>query len=400
MEVPGLPVWDHPRVTSALRPWHARSETEQSIALEVLLHGPVARSTLARRTGLSPASLTRLVRPLIADGLLEETTGLGTGPSGRPTRPLQVVAGAGHFLGVRLTADAAHAVITNLRAEVLGSAQAPIAGTDPGTVVDSIAGLVAALRTEHGVVPDHVGVSIGGLVESHTTVRSAAFFDWTSPVDLAGMVSDRTAIATVVDNDVMALTRAQSWFGHGRGLDRFAVITVGIGVGLGLVIHGELVESSDAGLGLAGHFPLDAAGPLCPDGHQGCAQAMLTDDAVAARTAVALRRPVTYDEALDLAGQGQPAAKAVVDQAGHALGRLVAAVANLTTCDLVIITGEGARLAEAAQTAMRHQIAADRNPAASTIRVLTPHLTADDWARGPAVLAIQTLVRTPARPPR
>jgi predicted NBD/HSP70 family sugar kinase len=124
---------------------------------------------------------------------------------------------------------------------------------------------------------------------------------------------------------------------------------------------------------------------------------MLTDEAVAARTAIALRRAVTYDDALDLAAQGQPAAKAVVDQSGRALGRLIAAVANITTCHRILITGEGARLAEAASAAMHHQIAADRNPAAAQLSLVTPHLTADDWARGPAVLAIQTLVRPPGR---
>lgn len=373
--------------------WDGRSETEQAIALEVLLHGPLSRSALARRLGLSPASLTRLAGPMIAHRLLEETGDSGTGPSGRPTRPLQVVAAAGHFLGIRLTPDAAHAVITNLRAEILSSAQAPLTDTDPDSIVETIADLAGRLRAEQGVVPNRMGVSIGGLVEGHTTVRSATFFGWPGAVDLAAKLRQRTGIATVIDNDVMALTRAQSWFGYGRGFDRFAIITLGVGVGLGLVLHGELVESSDSGLGLAGHFPLDATGPVCLLGHQGCAQAMLTDDAVAARTTVALRRSVSYDEALTLAAQGQPAAKTVVDQAGHALGRLAAAVANLTTCHRILITGEGARLAEAAGEAMQRQIAIDRDPAAAPLDLLTPHLTADDWAQGPAVLAIQTLVR-------
>lgn len=378
---------------TALGPWDQRSETERAIALEVLLHGPLARSALARRLGLSAASLTRLAGPMVSDGLLEETSDNATGPSGRPTRPLRVVATAGHFLGVRLTPSSAHAVITNLRAEILSSAQTQITDTDPVSVVATISNLVDRLRAEHGVVANGVGVSIGGLVEGHSIVRSATFFDWPPAVDLDTLVRTTTGIPTVVDNDVMALTRAQSWFGYGRGLDRFAVITLGVGVGLGLVIHGELVESSDTGLGLAGHFPLDPAGPLCPLGHQGCAQAMLTDDSVAARTSVALRRYVTYDEALDLAAQGQPAAKAVVDQAGRALGRLIAAVANLTGCHRMIITGEGARLAETADAAMQQQIMADRDPAAAQLHLQTPHLTADDWAQGPAVLAIQTLVR-------
>ena len=175
-------------MTSALTPWDQRTETEQTIALEVLLHGPLARSALARRLGLSPASLTRLAGPLVDGGLLEETSDNGTGPSGRPTRPLQVVAAAGHFLGVRLTPDAAHAVITNLRAEILSSAQAPIGDTSPVSVVTTIADLVDRLRAEQGVVPNRVGVSVGGMVEAHTTIRSSPFFDWHEPVDLATMV--------------------------------------------------------------------------------------------------------------------------------------------------------------------------------------------------------------------
>jgi predicted NBD/HSP70 family sugar kinase len=393
VEVLTTGVWDDLGVTSVLAPWDQRTDTEQAIALEVLLHGPLARSALARRLGLSPASLTRLVGPLMDGGLLEETGDTGTGPSGRPTRPLQVVADAGYFLGVRLTPDEAHGVLTNLRAEVLSSARAQFSDTSPASVVASIAALVDRLRADQGLAPDRVGVSVGGLVEKHTDVRSAPYFDWNKSVDLATMVRKATGIPTVVDNDVMALTRAQSWFGYGRGLDRFAIITIGVGIGLGVVMHGELIESPDAGLGLAQHFPLDATGPLCPLGHQGCAQAMLSDEAVAARTSVALRRNVTYEQALDLAAQGQPAAKIVVDQAARALGRLVAAVANLTMCYRIIITGEGARLGEAAGEAMQQQIAADRDPAAAALDIQIRHLTPDDWAQGPAVLAIQTLVR-------
>jgi predicted NBD/HSP70 family sugar kinase len=176
-------------------------------------------------------------------------------------------------------------------------------------------------------------------------------------------------------------------------MDRFAVITLGVGIGFGIVMHGELIESPDAGLGLIQHFPLNDSGPMCPAGHHGCAQAMLTDDAIAAQTSVALRRAVIRQEALDLAAEGNPAARAVADQSGRALGRLVAAVANLTMCYRVIITGEGGRLADVAADAMRAQISLERDPAAGDLEIHNPTLTAADWAQGPAVLAIQTLVR-------
>ncbi|WP_344806368.1 ROK family transcriptional regulator [Microlunatus ginsengisoli] len=380
----------------SLSPWDVRSDTERTVALEVLLHGPVSRSELARRLRLSPASLTRLVAPMVADGLLEETDGMGTSALGRPTRPVRIAAGAGHFIGVRLTPTEAHGVVTNMRADILGVAVARLDDTTPAGVVGTVGDVIDRLRTDQQVDPYRVGVSLGGLVDHHARVRSAHFYDWAEPVDLAADVRRATAIPTVIDNDVMALTRAQSWFGIGRGMDRFAVITLGVGVGLGIVMHGELIESPDAGLGLIQHFPLNDSGPVCPAGHHGCAQAMLTDDAIAAQTSVAIRRAVNRDEALDLAADGDPAARAVADQSGRALGRLVAAVANLTMCYRIIVTGEGGRLAAVAGDAMRAQIGIERDPDAGQLEIHNPALTVADWAQGPAVLAIQTLVRPSA----
>ncbi len=288
----------------------------------------------------------------------------------------------------------AHGVVTNMRAEVLECDHRPLDDTTPAGVVATDRGLVDRLRTAQQIDPYRLGVSLGGLVDEHSRVRSAHFFGWPEPVDLATELRRATGVPTVVDNDVMALTRAQSWFGIGRGSDRFALITLGVGIGLGVVMHGELIESPDAGLGLIQHFPLNDTGPVCPLGHQGCAQAMLTDDAIAAQTSVALRRPVTRHEALDLATQGQPAARTVVDQSGRALGRLVAAVANLTMCYRIIITGEGGRLADVATEAMRAQISLERDPVAGDLEIYNPTFGAADWAQGPAVLAIQTLVRS------
>ena len=387
-------MWETRGVTSpSLAPWDLRSDTERTVALEVLLHGPVSRSELARRLGLSPASLTRLVGPMVTSGLLEETGDPGTSALGRPTRPVRIAADAGYFIGVRLTPCEAHGVVTNMRAEVLTAITAPLDDTTPAGVVATVRGLVDRLRTDQQIDPYRLGVSLGGLVDDHSRVRSAHFFDWTS-VDLATELRRATGVPTVVDNDVMALTRAQSWFGIGRGSDRFALITLGVGIGLGIVMHGELVESPDAGLGLIQHFPLNDSGPVCPAGHHGCAQAMLTDDAIAAQTSVGLRRAVTRHEALDLAAGGDPAARAVVDQSGRALGRLVAAIANLTMCYRVIITGEGGRLAEVATEAMRAQITLERDPVAGDLEIYNPTFEAADWAQGPAVLAIQTLVRS------
>ncbi|WP_454050052.1 ROK family transcriptional regulator [Cellulomonas sp. Marseille-Q8402] len=373
-------------------PWVPLSGAAHRVALEVLLDGPLSRAELARRVDLSPGSLTRLTKPLLDDGLLVEVAAPASGQRiGRPSQPLDVVPSAHHFVGIKLTGDSAHGVLTTLRAEVVAVADRPLADHRPGGVADTVAELATELvgRSPDGVTA--VGVSLGGHVTGAADVVRAPFLEW-DDVPLAEMVRARTGLPTVVANDVTALTEATHWFGHGRGAGTFALITVGAGVGFGLVAHDRLVTNDDASLGLIGHHPLDPGGPPCPLGHRGCATAMLTIPSLTAQVSVAHGRPVGYDEALDLAVAGDPAARRVVDDAGTALGRLVAVAANFTMPDRVVLGGEGVRLAEVAHDRVLDALRADRDPLASLPVIATQSPAFTEWARGAAVIAIQTFV--------
>ncbi|MFC9744935.1 ROK family protein [Streptomyces niveus] len=393
----GLPL----HVTPA--PWAPLSGATHAVALEVLRRGPLSRSELARRLDLSAGSLTRLAKPLLDSGLLVESGSTGhASRAGRPTRPLDVVADAHHFIGAKVTHEDAHAVLTTLRAEVVASARADLPGRDPASVVAVLRGLAAELGAELAPRSRHItaaGVSLGGSVADHATVTAAPFLEWDDDVPLGALLSDALGVPTAVDNDLLALTRAEHWFGAARGRDRFAVLTVGAGIGYGLVTHDRVVDSPDAGVGLLGHFPLDPLGPLCPRGHRGCATAMLSTASLCAAASVGLRRHVGYDECLDLAASGDPVAGPLVLASGRALGRLVAAVANLTLTTEIVLTGEGSRLAEVAGDALREGLAYDRDPRASAVSLDVRPVDFGLWARGAAVTAIQAYVlgRIPGR---
>ncbi|MGC0327975.1 putative NBD/HSP70 family sugar kinase [Streptomyces sp. SAI-170] len=362
----------------------------RAVALEVLLRGPVSRSEMARRLDLSAGSLTRLTKPLVDDGLLVEVdTGLDQGVrTGRRTRPLDINPSAHHFVGAKVTGDDVHAVLTTLRAEVVASARRPLTGRDPESVMDAVRELTDEL-TAGGPPLSRVGVSLGGRVAQHTTVTEAPFLGWTEDVPLGALLTDALGLPVTVDNDLLALTRAEHWFGVARGHDRFAVLTIGAGIGYGLVMHDTVVDSPDAGIGLLGHCPLDPLGPLCPSGHRGCATAMLTTTSLCAAVSVGLRRSVTYDECLDLAAAGDPVAAQAVTAAGRALGRLVAAIANFTLVRKIVLAGEGVRLAEVARTAVDEAMRADRAPTAAPLELDVQHSDFTHWARGAAATAIQ-----------
>lgn len=362
----------------------------QSVALEVLLHGPLGRSELARRLDLAPATLTRISSELIGSGLLVEAPRAAQRRAGRPTTPLDVVPEAHHFLGVKLSGENLMWAVTNLRADVLTYRELPLDSRDPDDVVRQIAEIVRTARQEHAV--DAVGIGLGGVVTADGTVTSAPFLGW-SDVPLAASVERATELPTFAANDLAAFTEAQHWFGLGTGHANFATLTIGVGVGYGCVANGRLLANDDTGVGLVGHWPLDPLGPPCRQGHRGCAEALLTIPAIERDVSTALGRTVSWTEILRLAGDDDPAVQRILTASGRALGHLVAAVANLTAPDLVVIGGEGVGLAASALDAVRAGILDHRDPRASTVRVELASGGNESWCRGAAVIAIQGFVR-------
>ncbi|MFJ4234272.1 ROK family protein [Cellulosimicrobium cellulans] len=370
-------------------PWTPLSSTSRRVALEVLLHGPLARTELARRLDLSTPSLTRITKPLLDAGVLREVHEPAPRGGGRPLQPLDVDPDLQQFVGIKLTGFRAYGVLTNLRADILATSTREITAQDPQSVVEVLDTLVSNLSGRSA--PAAVGVGLGGAVRDFTLVQRAPFLHWHG-VDLGRLLAERTRLPVAIANDLDALMEAEHWFGDGRDVHSFAALTIGAGVGGGLVIHDRLVTGPDSGIGLLGHFPLDPLGPSCPEGHRGCADAMLSTEAIHTQAAMVLGRAVTYDEVLDLAAAGDPLADQIVGRSAHAFGTLIAAVANIAQPERILLTGEGIRLAHVAQHRLRAGIAQARQPEASPLdlRILDDDPTL--WARGAAAVAIQRTV--------
>lgn len=361
------------------------TDTESALARTVLIHGPISRAALAVRLGMSPASLTRLTKPFLDRGVFVELGEVADGV-GRPSRPLDVSDRLGTFLGVKLTGSEAYAVLTDVRARPLGETVVPLGDHRPVTVVQAVVDALEILASD-AHRPAGIGIGLGGFTDGEE-VAWASFLEW-SGVPLARLVAEATGVPTRVENDLIALAEAERWFGVGRGLDGFSVITIGAGVGYGLVAGGEVVRTQDAGVGLGGHIPLDPHGPLCQEGHRGCSQAMLTSGSIVAQAQAVLQRPLDYDEVLDLAASGDRAARAVVDASARALGRLIALAANLTLYSDVVLGGEGMRLFTVAEDVVRAAVAEGRDPRASDVRLHVDDSGFPAWARGAAAVAVQ-----------
>lgn len=364
----------------------AAVESSRAVAQAVVIGGPVSRSEVARRLRLSPASLTRLSKPLVDLGLIVEGEATADPGHGRIARPLDV---AQHlrFIGVKITLDTVYCVVTTARAAVVDRLALPLRSTDPDLVVQTIASAVTELERRHSPV-FMTGVTLGGHSVDFSTVNSSRSLEW-HDVPLAAMVTEATGMPTVVDNDVMALTEAQHWFGVGRGMGRFALITIGVGVGCAVVVHDQLVRRESPAQPTAGYLVLNPNGPVAADGTRGTAVAYLNSASIATAMSVGLGRVVGYEEGLRLAAAGDPVAGRVAEDAGHALGRYIAAVTTLSSVESVILSGEGIALATVAADAVAAGIAQDRPAWADPLDIHIEPMDFYEWARGGAVVAIQ-----------
>ncbi|ELS58775.1 putative ROK family protein [Streptomyces viridochromogenes Tue57] len=312
------------------------------MAIEVLLGGPLSRTELARRLDLSAGSLTRLTKPLIESGLLVEVPEAGAPAEvrqGRPSQPLDVVADSRSFIGFKITDDMVYGVVTTLRSEIVARHDRPLATHDPAGVVELLGEMADELAAGRPRLAG-IGIGVGGLVEDRAVVGESPFLHWRD-VPLAELVERRTGLPVVVENDVAALVEAETWFGAGRGLDRFVVLTIGAGIGYGLVLGGRRVPYAEEDRGFGRHWIVDPNGPLTPDGARGSAVSLLTIPNIRYQVQAATGRDRTYEEILELAAAGEPMPARVIGEAARALGTLIAQIGNFVLPQKILLAGEG-----------------------------------------------------------
>lgn len=369
-------------------PFPALSETARSVVIDLLVHGPLSRADLARRAGMSPATLTRVARSLVDAGLITESDAALTQRTGRPAQPMDVNVDLAHLVGIKLSATQLNLVTTDMRAGILSDRTIPLVATDPASVTEVIARVVdEEVRSDPAIRV--VGISLAGPVSPRSAVvRVSPFLDW-SNVPLVDLVHEITGLPTVVENDVRALTAAEHWFGAAAGCSDFALVTIGSGVACGIVMDDRLIDGSGGGSGQIGHLPITEWGPLCERGHRGCVRSYLSSGAMVGQVSAQLGRTVDYQEVLALAAADDPIARRVVNEAGRALGTVIGTIAAITAPSKVLVSGEGVGLAPLVMDIVRDSARAVQHWTLPEVPIEIAPFGFTEWAKGAAVIALR-----------
>jgi predicted NBD/HSP70 family sugar kinase len=378
-------------------PFPLTSPAGIGVFTSLLAYGPSTRAEIAERIGISPAAVTKAVRPLLAVGMLAE--GRRTGPAtgaGRPTQPLRVQADRGYFAGAKFTADEIVVAVIDLTGVTRATHRTPLTSHDPDDAARHLGDLLRRLCTEVGITIDDVrclGVALSGDVDSRTgVVRFSPFLHWDS-VSLVPRIEAATNCVTVIENDVRALTVVEALFGAGVGVSSLAVVTVGTGIGCGLYLNGTVLVGANGVSGELGHLPLGDATVACYCGGHGCLEAVAATPAVLGQVSAALGRPVTsMVEAAALAQAGDTTVNDIMTHAAQLIGRGLATLANLVGPARIVLTGEEIGDQEPFQKHVREAFAAQAYGAAADCDIIVRPHPFEDWARGAAAVALRSYV--------
>lgn len=331
----------------------------QQIFERVRAAGLMPRVQVAKELGVSPASVTTITSELLDAGLLVEVAGprvAGESARGRPPVALGVRPEAHLVVGMKLSDREHTAAVVDFAGNLVASETWP---NEPGPVglealLDASDHLFDAVCARAGLdrsAISAVGIGLPGFVD-----RVAGRVYWSpvlssQDVDLARVATARLGTPTIIDNDANLVALAELWFGAGRDLADFAVVTIEHGVGLGLVINHRLYRGA-GGLGMElGHTKVQLDGALCRCGQRGCLEAYVADYALAREAATALNwthrdpRPVNVllESLYDHAKAGNGAARSIFRRAGRYLAVGLANVVNLFDPELIILSGERMR---------------------------------------------------------
>jgi len=361
---------------------------------EVLASGPVARSTIARRTGLSAAAVSGHIADLTAFGLVRDQPGLPAGPqrAGRPHVPLDIdttqhVAGAIHVAVPHTTV-----ALLNPRAEILASARIPHAGHAPSVVLSHAADRILVMLREHANhrSPIGIGVATGGWVDQHAgVIVEHPLLGWRD-VDVGALVGARTGLAVEVDAHSRALIHAERLFGQATGRASVLQLFVGNVVDAAFATAETVQHGPRSAAGAIAHLPVAGSPVPCSCGRSGCLQATVSERALARRAVAAgmLDHP-SFPALLELAERGSPAAVALFRERARLVGRAVAPLLDLLNPDLVTVVEPGISRIPGCLGELREEAAsrvwACRDPR-STLRATSFPGTALATAAGAAVL--------------
>jgi predicted NBD/HSP70 family sugar kinase len=324
---------------------HRQTFSAAAVLQAALDHGPVARSTVARLAGLSPAAVSRLCADLALAGLLRDAPEAATARGvGRPHVPVDVDTGRRVACGVHLAMADATLAVLDLRGRIIARERVPFTDTRPGPALRGLAERIPRFVAAHANrrAPLGVGVATGGWVDpDQGVVVDQPVLGWRH-VPVRDIMAAATGLPVRVDNHARALARAERMFGDTRARASIVHLFVGNVVDAALATGGVVHHGSGSAAGAVAHLPLPGRSEPCQCGRRGCFQAVVSSRTVARQGAEAgITRKPSLPALLAAARAGDPRAIRLFHDRARQVGMAAAVLFDVLNPEVLVVTEAG-----------------------------------------------------------
>lgn len=386
-----------------------------SVVIDTLLRTtePLSRAELAKRTGLTKATMSLLVSMLVDDGVVREGEPSVQSSYGRPSTPLLIAGGRYCGIGLQVNTDGYGVIVLDLDGTVISErwVDADMSAPDADEVfaeLDALAMEQEALLAERGCTVAGAGLALPGLVTGDMRLLMARNLGW-EQLDLTRFdVMRRLDVTAGNEANMAALAQIPGYAMRrdGDGIvgpsESFIYLSTDVGIG-GAVVRNGHVEIGDHGFGgELGHTSVELRGPVCRCGRRGCLEtyagrrAMVESAGIASGSAAARRESV--DELIDRWCAGDVRVAAVVNKAIEAMVSSIASAINVCDIETVVLGGVwsqfGSEIAVQMQSALQRQVLGYPEVRA---KVLMADVTSRPALVGAAAMGLRHFVDDPMR---
>lgn len=334
----------------------------RSAILELLREqGPFSRAKIARILHLSPATVTRIVSKLVEENLVLEM-GAGDSTGGRRPTLLEFNYAANAIIGVDMGGTQIVGALADLGGNILQKASLPSSsGEGQKDGLEQLTKVIEQLLSNPRLDNQELmGIGIGApsiTLHQEGIVVWAASLGW-KDLPLKKILEDRFQVPVFVENDVNLAALGESWYGTGKDIDDLVCISIGTGIGAGIVIGGKLYRGYSEAAGEAGYLVPDSSYLGKRYEHFGCIETLSAGAGIVRRALAAVERngdtllrelvggdlkALTAEKVFEAARRGDPLAQEVVDETVDYLSIIVASVAAILNPELIVLNGGIAR---------------------------------------------------------
>ena len=374
-----------------------------AIVRELHSRGPLSRSELVARTGLTRSAIRGLIGELVEGGLLTEERGTSQGAPGRPSPLVQPKADRGVVLAIEITVDSLAVAAVGLGGEVfdllrLDRSRDRLSVDETVADLAEMVGKVARLGQRDTLIG--IGVAVVGIVRRAdgfvTMAPNLGWRDVPLSARLAEALDTRLAIAVANEADLGALAEVRR--GAALGADHVLFLSGEVGVGGGLIVDGAPLAGATGYGGEVGHVPVNPNGSRCRCGSIGCWETEVGEGALlrlAGHPPDAGREEV--DAVLAEAAAGSQSVLGALDTVGRWLGFGLAGLVNVFNPQVVVLGGLFGRIHPFVEETLRTELDRLALPQSrEVVRVVPASLGVDAPLLGAAELAFEPLLADPA----